>query len=171
MRRLLKKKSSASKGNKLLHALASGSIEVSDFNLISSDKYDTELDSQRWNSDPRNLWPSGVHAPVDGVEEQVGQRERQTRVRIYQVAVADQQIHVFSYGPLSAESSPLYGPRVWHLGWSGERVRSQGGCHAREWSQLHLIVMETAIKGHCLGGIKGGWNLKQHRSLLIIYYW
>lgn len=55
---------------------------------------------------------SGVHAPVDGVEEQVGQREGQSRVRVDHVAVVDQQVHVFTYRPLPAKPSPLRGAHV-----------------------------------------------------------
>lgn len=55
---------------------------------------------------------SGVHAPVDGVEEQVGQREGQSRVRVDHVAVVDQQVHVFTYRPLTAKQSPLRGAHV-----------------------------------------------------------
>lgn len=55
---------------------------------------------------------SGVQAPVDGVEEQVGEREGQAGVRVNQVAVADQKVHVFSHRPLPAEAGPLCGPGV-----------------------------------------------------------
>lgn len=73
---------------------------------------------------------SGVQAPVDGVEEQVGEREGETGVRVDQVAVADQQVHVFTHRPLPAQAGPLRGPRVGGLGRRGEGVGGQGGCHA-----------------------------------------
>ena len=116
------------------------------------------------------LWPedsaesvqaSGVQAPVDGVEEQVGQREGQAGVRVDHVAVADQQVHVFSHRSLPAEASSPCGPDVGGLGWSGERVRGQGGCHLGERGQLHVIVVEAAVEGHRLAGVEGGWDLKR----------
>lgn len=107
---------------------------------------------------------SGVQAPVDGVKEQVGQGEGEAGVRVDHVAVADQQVHVFTHGPLPAEASPLHGPDVWGLGWRGEGVRGQGGCQARERSQLNVVVMEAAVEGHRLAGVEGGWDLKGCRK-------
>lgn len=107
---------------------------------------------------------SGVQAPVDGVEEQVGQREGQTGVRVDHVAVADQQVHVFPHRALPAQAGSLRGANVWGLGWSGERVRGQGGCHLGERGQLDVIVVETAVEGHRLAGVEGGRDLKRRRK-------
>lgn len=104
---------------------------------------------------------SGVEAPVDGVEEQVGQREGEAGVRVDHVAVADQQVHVFTHRPLPAEAGPLRGPDVRGLGRRGEGVGGQGGWHAGEWSQLHVVVVETAVEGHRLAGVEGGRDLKR----------
>ncbi len=109
---------------------------------------------------------SGVQAPVDGVKEQVRQREGETRVRVDHVAVADQQVHVLTHRSLPAEASPLRGPDVWGLGRRGEGVGGQGGCHAGEGSQLDVVVMETAVKGHRLAGVESGGNLKLYRLRL-----
>lgn len=109
---------------------------------------------------------SGVQAPVDGVKEQVEQREGEAGVRVNHVAFADQQVYVFTQRPLPAEASPLRGPDVRGLGWRGEGVRGQGGCQAWEWRQLDVIVMEAAVEGHRLAGVKGGWDLKRYRKKL-----
>lgn len=107
---------------------------------------------------------SGVQAPVDGVEEQVGQWEGQPGVRVDHVAVADQQVHVLPHRALPAQASPLCGPDVWGLGRRGEGVRGQSGSDAGERSQLNVIVMETAVEGHRLAGVEGRWDLKQNRE-------
>lgn len=104
---------------------------------------------------------SGVQAPVDGVEEQVGQGERQPRVRVDHVAVADEQVHVLTHRPLPAQAGPLHGPDVRALGRRGEGVGGQDGRHAGERSQLDVVVMETAVEGHRLAGVEGGRDLKQ----------
>lgn len=113
-----------------------------------------------------SLAGSGVQAPVDGVEEQVGQREDHARVRVHQVAVADEQVHVLAHRALPAQAGPLRGPRR-HL----EGVGGQGRRRPGERGQLHVVVMETAVERHGLAGVEGGRDLKSstkdsHRHLI-----
>lgn len=109
---------------------------------------------------------SGVQAPVDDVEEQVGQREGQAGVRVDHVAVADQQVHVFPHRLLPAEARPPRGPNVRVLGRSGERVRGQGGGrHPGERAQLNVVIVEAAVEGHRLAGVEGGWDLEKAKKV------
>lgn len=103
---------------------------------------------------------SGVQAPVDCVEQQVGQREGQAWVRVDHVAVADQQVHVFTQRSLPPQPSALCGTDIRVLARRGQGVRGQRGCQPRECGQFNVVIMETTIKGHRLAGIKGGGDLK-----------
>lgn len=124
-----------------------------------------------YDSTPVMSWlefGSGVEAPVDGVEEQVGQREGQARVRVDHVAVADQQVNVFTHRSLPAEASPLWETEFLILCRCGEGLRGQGRCQPGEWSQLNVVVMETAVKRHRLAGVEGGWQLERSRQYFIV---
>ena len=119
----------------------------------------TQLD-QSW----RRASGSGIQAPVDGVEEQVGQREGQARVRVDHVAVAHQQIPALPQRPLPAEAGSFHGADLRVLGRSGEGFGGQGRRHARERGQLDVVVVEAAVEGHGLAGVEAGRDLERQRG-------
>lgn len=109
---------------------------------------------------------SAVQAPVDSVEEQVGQREGQAWVRVDHVAVVHQQLHVLPHRPLPPQTHPLRRPRVQVRARGCKGVGGQCRRHPRKGGQLYIVVMETAIKGHGLAGVEGGGDLKGARNYL-----
>lgn len=62
------------------------------------------------------------------------------------------------------EPGPLRGGAVGAVGVGAERVGGQGRRHPTERSQLDVVVVETAVEGHGLGGVEGGGELDGQRK-------
>lgn len=101
-----------------------------------------------------------VEAPVDDVEEQVGQREQDPGVGVDHVAVAHDEAEVPPDGLPPAQPGALRGCRHGGVPRLGVPLRVRHAGHLREGSQVDLVVVEAAVKRHGLGGVVGVGDLR-----------
>lgn len=110
-----------------------------------------------------------IQTPVNDVEEQVSHGKDDSGVRVDHVAVAHDEAQVLLHRVLAAQPGSLRGPGDGGVSRLAVPLCVRGAGNLREGRHVDVIVMETAIEGHCLSGIEGVgdlWRRRQKRRRL-----